>query len=259
MRSFPVDVKGKSEHCLLVSPRPPKKRVSSGGSDVRRNQTGSRARGGGGGKAVAARDSYHHGNLRRALIDAALEAIAEVGPERFTLRDVARRAGVSPGAPYKHFPDKDALLAAVSAEAAQRLGETMDAAVAAAPADPAERYRKVGLAYVRFAVEHPAHFRAMHMPGVAAKLPPEVRKEVDAWIGGERDRLAEAQRRGEISSMPLDAILLASHCLVHGLARLIVDREEGFTDITVPHALALAEAITGVFGVGLLPRRDADC
>src|SRR5260221_568336 len=110
-----------------------------------------------------AKKSYHHGNLRRALLDAGLAAITEDGPERFTLRDVARRAGVSPAAPYRHFADKEALLAAVVAESAARLGEVMQAAVAGTE-DPLDRFRRTGIAYVRFAAERPAHFRAMTNP-----------------------------------------------------------------------------------------------
>ena len=72
--------------------------------------------------------AYHHGNLRAALVEAALHAIAEHGPDGFTLRDVARRAGVSPAAPYRHFQDKDGLFAAVVAECADRLGQMVTAA-----------------------------------------------------------------------------------------------------------------------------------
>src|SRR5262245_53999387 len=92
-----------------------------------------------------ARTTYHHGNLQRALIDAALAALAEEGPEKLSLRDVARRAGVSPAAPYRHFPDKDALIAAVAAECASRMGEVMDSAVARAGDDPVDRFRATGI------------------------------------------------------------------------------------------------------------------
>src|SRR5678815_5715575 len=95
-----------------------------------------------------AKRGYHHGNLRAALIKATLRAIAEDGPEGFTLRDVARRAGVSPAAPYRHFRDKDELLAAVAGECAERLGAAVDAAVAQASADALDQFRHVGIAYV---------------------------------------------------------------------------------------------------------------
>ena len=118
-----------------------------------------------------AKRAYHHGNLRPALIKAALKAIALDGPDRFTLRDVARRAGVSAPAVYRHFESKDALLAAVAADAAERIGTIMADAVANAPDDPIERFRATGIAYVRFAVAHPEHFRALNLPSVRQQTP----------------------------------------------------------------------------------------
>src|SRR2546423_15610177 len=108
-----------------------------------------------------AKRAYHHGNLRPVLVKATLRAIAEDGPEGFTLRDVARRAGVSPAAPYNHFADKDALLAAVAGECVDRLAATIEAAVAEATDDALDRFRHVGIAGVPVAAAHPEHFRAM--------------------------------------------------------------------------------------------------
>lgn len=201
------------------------------------------------------RATYHHGDLRNALVDAALAAIAEHGAEHFTLRDAARRAGVSPAAPYRHFADRDALLAAVAAACMNRLGAAMAEAVAAAGAtDPLDVFRATGLAYVRFAVEHPAHFRVMSIPAVVARTPPEV----GAAMTAENDRmiaaLAQAQRAGLIAAEPLEDLMMTASCAVHGLARMIVDRAHGFEDVDLPRALALAEAVTGVIGTGLLPR-----
>jgi AcrR family transcriptional regulator len=200
--------------------------------------------------------SYHHGNLRRALLDAALVAIGEEGPEGFTLRDVARRAGVSPGAPYRHFSDKNALLAAVAAECAERLGQTMDRAVRAAGDDPLETYRATGIAYLRFAVENPCHFRAMNTGGISAHVPKETRRAVAEWKGRELERLGVAQRRGQISDLPLESIMLAARCLMHGLAHLIVDQHDGFSAVSPRRAEALARAVTEVFGRGLKPRLE---
>nr|MBA3541734.1 TetR/AcrR family transcriptional regulator [Deltaproteobacteria bacterium] len=104
---------------------------------------------------------YHHGNLRETLVKVALRAIAEDGLEGFTLREVARRAGVSAPAVYRHFADKDDLLVAVASECAERLAAVMVEAVERAPAHPLERFRATGIAYVRFAVAHPEHFRAI--------------------------------------------------------------------------------------------------
>jgi AcrR family transcriptional regulator len=200
------------------------------------------------------RHAYHHGNLRQALIDAALVAIAKEGPEAFTLRDAARRAGVSAGAPYRHFRDKEELLAAVAADAAERIGAVMVEAVARAGSEPLARFRATGIAYVRFAVTNPAHFRVMNRPGMAARVPEPQRAAEEAWRQQEYRALAEAQARGEIAAVPLEEIMAAAYCLVHGLAHAIVEGQEGFRGLDADAATAVAMAVTGVFGVGLIPR-----
>ena len=101
---------------------------------------------------------------------ATLRAIAENGPDGFTLRDVARRAGVSPAAPYRHFKDKDDLLAAVAGECTDRLVSTVEASVAEASDDALDRFRHVGIAIVQFAAAHPEHFRALTLPGGLSQL-----------------------------------------------------------------------------------------
>jgi AcrR family transcriptional regulator len=102
---------------------------------------------------------YHHGNLKQALLEAAVQLIAETGPRGFTLREAARRAGVSHNAPYRHFRDRDDLLAAVATDGFDRLTRAM--ARAAPKASPLNRLRRSGLAYVDFALRWPQHFAAM--------------------------------------------------------------------------------------------------
>src|SRR5271154_6276503 len=102
---------------------------------------------------------YHHGDLRRVLIDAALRLAEEGGAEQVSVREAARRAGVSPGAPFRHFETRDALMTAVAEEAQRRFRAEIDAALAKAPAnDPLGRFRSFGLAYLRWAMKNPAHF-----------------------------------------------------------------------------------------------------
>src|ERR1700736_99614 len=97
-----------------------------------------------------ARTRYHHGNLREALIEATLRLVEEGGPEAVTVREAARRAGVSPGAPFRHFPSRDALMNAVAEEAQRRFRVEIEAALAEAPAsDPLGRFRCLGIAYLR--------------------------------------------------------------------------------------------------------------
>jgi AcrR family transcriptional regulator len=200
---------------------------------------------------ITAKRAYHHGNLREALIKAALRAIAEDGPEGFTLRDVARRAGVSAAAPYRHFQDKDELLAAVAGECAERLAATIEAALAEPSDDALGQFRNVGIALVQFAAAHPEHFRALNVPGIAAQLP----ARLDTWNARQRDLLAAGQAAGTIAPIPLDDLLLAANALVQGLGTLIVQGHLG--DVSPARAKQLAIAATGVLGIGLLPREPA--
>src|SRR3954467_665219 len=102
---------------------------------------------------------YHHGDLRRVLIDAALELVREGGGEAVSVREAARRAGVSPGAPFRHFPTRTALMTAVAEESMRRFRAEIDAALREAPADqPLRRLRAIALAYLRWAMRNPAYF-----------------------------------------------------------------------------------------------------
>lgn len=116
------------------------------------------------------RGQYHHGDLRRALLEAALALVSSKGAEGFSLREAAREVGVSPAAAYRHFEDKKALLAALAHDGMGRLATAMEKAVAAAPGVPGSPARAaaelgaVGHAYVEFAVRNPSHFQVMFGP-----------------------------------------------------------------------------------------------
>src|SRR5579862_3749467 len=103
---------------------------------------------------------YHHGNLREALLEAAIALIAEVGPMAFTLREVARRAGVSHNAPYRHFRDKEDLMTAVATEGYRELTVAMQEA-GRKQARALDRLKYAGLAYIDFALRRPEHFAVM--------------------------------------------------------------------------------------------------
>src|SRR5579862_6415956 len=114
---------------------------------------------------------YHHGHLRDALLQGALRVIAEVGPAAFTLREVARRAGVSHNAPYRHFRDKGALLEALAAQGFRALTRAMREA-AAEESDALKKLQQSGMAYVTFALRRPEHFAVMFdAPGCSGKDP----------------------------------------------------------------------------------------
>ncbi len=110
---------------------------------------------------TAAKEKYHHGDLRSALLEAALAVISEIGPQGLSIREVARRAGVSHAAPYRHFTDRDELILAVVEQGFELMQQTMQAEKAAAPEDPLNQFAASGLAYVSFALQHPAYYRVM--------------------------------------------------------------------------------------------------
>ncbi len=201
------------------------------------------------------RRGYHHGNLRQALIDSALALIREKGVQGVTIREAARRAGVSSGAPYRHFPDKQALLEAVAGQGLELLAEMRDRQIAGAGQDPVARFRAMGVAYVKFAVAHPSHFRVMTDPELAGDNQPDVlREETAANERAIRSILDASKKSGQVREADTDVLMLAAQCLVHGLARMLVDGQLPNQGIDETQAEAIANAVTEVFGYGLLQR-----
>jgi AcrR family transcriptional regulator len=167
------------------------------------------------------RRTYHHGNLREALLQGALGVIAELGPAAFTLREVARRAGVSHNAPYRHFRDKDALLAAVAAQGFRELTRAMRDA-GERKSEPLDKLKQSGLAYVAFAIRRPEHFTVMFdSPVIACKDAEYLQASREAF-----DTLVNYIRIcQDQSQLPAGNTLeraLYAWSLVHGIAKLAV-------------------------------------
>ena len=121
---------------------------------------------------MAAKRPYHRVNLKQSLLDAAVALIGEVGPQGFTLREVARRAGVSHNAPYRHFRDKDDLLAEVAAQGFDGLTESIKKAMAKGRT-ASERLTLAGRGYVQFALQQPQHLLVMFETPVTERQRPE--------------------------------------------------------------------------------------
>jgi AcrR family transcriptional regulator len=172
----------------------------------------------------AQRETYHHGDLRRALVAAAVRVVARKGPEDISLRGLARQLGVSPRAPYRHFPSKEALLAAVSAEAFRRYEAHLDDVLAVAGEDPLERFHARGRAYVSFALAQPALFRAMNPRyGTVDEHAPELieaRMRLHAALLAD---IGEAQSLGRVRAGEIMGIALTAWALTHGLAVLLLE------------------------------------
>ncbi|MBP7682080.1 MAG: TetR/AcrR family transcriptional regulator [Deltaproteobacteria bacterium] len=168
-------------------------------------------------------ERYHHGDLRDALLNAATGMLAETGPSGLSLREAARRAGVSTGAPYRHFKDKEELLTALATRGFLALHAALGAAdVHAAAAAPLERLRCLGVAYVEFAVTEPALFRLMFgelAPSMDAS--PELADAI-RLAGAHLPRAAQAVQ-AELRSASTEDITLLAWSVVHGVASLYLD------------------------------------
>ncbi|MEU8801565.1 TetR/AcrR family transcriptional regulator [Spirillospora sp. NPDC048819] len=154
-------------------------------------------------------DTYHHGNLRRAIIEAAVGAIAESGPAAWSLRELARRAGVSHAAPAHHFGDRAGVLTAVAAEGYTLFANALEAA--------GDDLHEVGLAYIRFAVDHRPYFEVIFRPELYRPDDPEV-----AAARARADRVLTEGVRGAAPDRPNDdrTAPIAAWSIVHGFAHL---------------------------------------
>jgi AcrR family transcriptional regulator len=173
---------------------------------------------------MSKRTSYHHGDLRRALLDASLALVDEAGIGALSLREVARKAGVSHNAPYHHFPDKSSLLAAIAEDGFAGLAREMAGARASAGPDPRARLEACGVAYVRFAIGSPAHFRVMFRPELASPIDhPGVTRASTPALETLIQSVVEAQAAGVVpTGDPMPFVLTCWSC-VHGLATLWLD------------------------------------
>jgi AcrR family transcriptional regulator len=167
------------------------------------------------------RDSYHHGNLREALIETALRLIAERGPAGFAFVELARAAGVSPAAPYRHFADRNALLAEIARRGFERFAEDLEGAWAGGRPDPVTAIEACGRAYLSFARREPALYAVMFSSGVTVD-DPELRAASERAFAVLR-HAADAACATMTENRP-PALMVALHIwsLAHGVASLFV-------------------------------------
>jgi AcrR family transcriptional regulator len=210
------------------------------------------------GRDAPGRDSgrgYHHGNLKEALIRAALELIAQKGPAGFTFAEAARWAGVSPAAPYRHFRDRDELMADV----ARRGFEAFEAALVRAwdngRPEPRTAMDRLGKAYLAFARDEPAYYAAMFEAGVRPDASPELRAAGDRAFAVLRGA-CEALAAGLPAAVRPPALMMALHLwsLAHGVAALFGRGDAARRPLPMtPEELLEAGLLVYLQGLGVPP------
>jgi len=196
---------------------------------------------------MAKKQTYHHGDLRQALLTAALTILEKKDARSLSLREVARTAGVSHTAPYRHFEDKAALLAAIAQEGFIEFGRYLTAALT--PDDPVKSLQDIGVAYVRYALDHPTHFRVMF-----SSFPPDIPTDSELYCVSKStfqilvDVIQSGQQAGVMKAGDPDFLALERWSMVHGLSMLLLDRmlpQQGQASIDLAGAL-LQESVGSI-------------
>jgi AcrR family transcriptional regulator len=174
-------------------------------------------------RSLSQKRPYHHGDLRAALLQAALLLIEEHGVKGLALSDAARLAGVSVAAPYRHFKDKEALLAEIAAEGFVMFRDALARGYKSDSKDKVKRLVEMGIAYVEFALEHRSHFKVMWESGISkAKYPqvrPAAREAYQLLEQAAMDLLPDAHPSRQ------QALVATAWSVVHGYATLTLEHE----------------------------------
>jgi AcrR family transcriptional regulator len=198
------------------------------------------------------RDRYHHGDLRRSLLQAGREILAERGVDALTLREVARKAQVSQAAPYHHFAGKAELVSAIAQHGFEDFAGALGAGADAAGSGALQRLTGMGLAYVRFAVTNPNLFRLLFRPELRGRTPEGPAAEAMARAGSAAyqvflDAVTAAVEEGSVQGSVED-VAVASLSIVHGLSTLLVD---GPVDLSQRAPDTLARVVVSALGGGI--------
>ncbi|HVO14194.1 MAG TPA: TetR/AcrR family transcriptional regulator [Alphaproteobacteria bacterium] len=198
------------------------------------------------------RRGYHHGNLREALVRAALDLIAEKGPGGFTFADAARSAGVSSAAPYRHFRDRDALMTDVARRGFERFTTELARAWNDGRPDPFAAFEAIGRAYIAFARDEPAYYSAMFEAGVPLDADAALRQAADAAFAVLRTAAEVLTARLPAAERP-PALMMALHiwALSHGIASLFARADAGRRKLPMsPEELLEAAVLIYLSGLG---------
>lgn len=206
------------------------------------------------GRGSDGRRGYHHGNLREALIQAALDLIAKKGPAGFTFADAARSAGVSSAAPYRHFRDRDALIADVARRGFERFAVHLDHAWNDGRPEPFVAFENVGRAYLAFARNEPAYYSAMFEAGLSFDDDPLLRQAADRSFAVLRNASESLCARLPAGQRP-PSLMMSLHvwALSHGIASLFARGDGGRRPLPMsPEDLLEAGMLIYLRGLGVI-------
>ena len=201
-----------------------------------------------------AKRGYHHGNLRQALVDAALELIEEKGPTGFTLSEAAKRAGVTPAAVYRHFEGRDDLIAEAARQGYEIFADLMEYAFETGQPSALASFEATGRAYLAFARRHPGHYVAMFESGISVNRTPELAQAASRGWG-----VLEKSAAALSEHIPLDKRpppqMFSAHiwAMSHGVVELFSRGSPGRASPFPPEDLL--ETGIGIYlrGLGLVP------
>lgn len=197
-------------------------------------------------KSPAPRSAYHHGNLIEELIAATIALIEERGVDAVSVREAAKRAGVSPAAPFRHFANKTALMTAVAEQAMGRLTkQVQDELETTGDADPVEALRAIARGYLGWALANPTHFDV-----IASRTlidfhgSPKLTAETEAIRLVMVELIARGQASGQISpALAPDALMLSARAFIYGLCRMWIDGHFAEWRVEKPAGQAMSEAV----------------
>ncbi|MQR01280.1 TetR/AcrR family transcriptional regulator [Glaciimonas soli] len=186
--------------------------------------------------------SYHHGDLRKALLEAAVQLIEARGLDAVSVREVAKMTGVSPGAPFRHFATRTALLTAVAEEAIDRLtGEINLSLQAAADENPLLQFRAIGVGFLRWVFANPTHFQVISTRAVINFEGSTLRQRNDVIRTKMTVLMQQAAAAGLLRTGDVGRHQIAARALVYGLGRMYIDGQ--FPSWELNEREALGESI----------------
>ncbi len=187
--------------------------------------------------------NYHHGNLRQALIDAAIQFIRHYGAEKMSLRAIAREVGVSQSAPYRHFEDKNALVSAIASQGFELLRDDMRRNFQENKGEPLKALKLTGISYVTFAYHHPEMYRLMFGQRSSQFDGSELKSTHSEGYCVLREIIDLGKESGTFRPYDTDMLALAAWSTVHGVSSLILD---GLVDIDETSLGMVTQSLTEI-------------